>query len=265
MTEALVVYQAAPYRSLLRRRGLLVELERTLQRLEREYARDVESIRQFERRYRPAVGDRYDELQRLRSRINRGWQALENARRELPEDSNPGDNPSEVSGGASVTRPRAEARQVFLALVRLIHPDLTPDDEDRRRRHEMMAEATLAYRNNDARRLQWLLEHWRADSKPIHGFGLGASWSRTNRRLAWVRYRIREMQYAQGQLHSSPVARIMEEHKRRRAVGRNLILEMRRQISAELEEAHRELERLDAAIRDLEEDLQEDVRAAMSD
>ena len=129
----------------------------------------------------------------------------------------------------------------------------------------MMAEATLAYRNNDARRLQWLLEHWQADSEPIHGFGLAATWSRTNRRLAWVRYRIREMQYALGQLHSSPVARIMEEHERRRAVGRNLIVEMRRQIATELEEAQRELERLDAALGDLDEDLRQVVRAAMSD
>ncbi len=264
MTKALAVYQAASYRTLLRRRGLLVELERTLRQLEREYARDVESIRQFERRYRPAVGDHYDELERIRSRITRGWDALQKARCELPEGGSPHDAPPEESRDAA-TRPGAEARQVFLALVRLIHPDLTSDEQDRRRRHEMMAEATLAYRNDDARRLQWLLEHWRADSEPIRGFGLGASWSRTNRRLAWVRYRIRETQYALGQLHSSPVARIMEEHERRRAVGRNLILEMRRQTSAELEEAQRELERLDAAVRDLEEDLQEKVRAAMSD
>ena len=126
----------------------------------------------------------------------------------------------------------------------------------------MMAEATLAYRDNNERRLQWLIEHWKADSEPIVGFGLGASWSRTNRQLAWVRYRIREMQYSIGQLHSSPVARIMEQHNRGRMAGRNLILEMRREIQAELKEAVEEMGRLQAAIDDLDPALQESVRIA---
>ncbi len=260
MSTSLVVYQPGADGALFHRRGLLAEMERGLRALEREYARDVERIRQFERRYRPAVGDRYDELERLRERTNRAWEALGRARTRAGADAESGKGLQEGLG-ESAPRPGGEARRLFLALARQIHPDLAKDENERRRRHEVMAEATLAYRDNDERRLQWLLEHWRAESEPILGFGYGSQWSRTNRQIAWVRYRGRELQYSIGQLHSSPVARIMQEHEIARSSGRNLILEMRRQIHQELEEAYRELDRLRAAIADLPPEFRGAVEA----
>ncbi len=257
----MVVYEPGSDGALFRRQGLLTDLEGTLRQLERDYARDVEKVRQFERRYRPAVGARYDELEGLRTKINRGWEALGKARDGQASEMSGGDEDLDEAG-PSAPRPGGEARCLFLALARRIHPDLAADDFDRRRRHEVMAEATLAYRDNNDRRLQWLLEHWQAESEPIRGFGLGPSWLRTNRRIAWARYRIREMQYSLGQLHASPVARLMQEHERGRAAGRNLILEMRRQIEAELEDASREMDRLRTGIEDLEPELRMRVRVA---
>lgn len=260
MNGSLISYQPHADGALFRRRGMLAALERRLRDLEREYARDVERIRQFERRYRPAVGARYDELERLRERTNRGWEALGHARSHGHGGAEEPDPPPDDIG-ESAPRPGGEARRLFLSLARQIHPDLAEDEAERRRRHEVMAEATLAYRDNDDRRLQWLLEHWQAESGPILGFGPGSQWSRTNRQIAWIRYRIRELQHALGQLHSSPVARIMHEHEIARSSGRNLILEMRRQIQSELEEAYREADRLRAAIADLPADLRVTLEA----
>ena len=263
MSTALVRYHPAMNGALFRLRGMLIDLEKTVRGLEREYASDVDKLRQFERRFRPAVGDRYDELERLRERINRGWQALGEARE--GRTIRPGPNPEEDSGETvSSPRPEEGARQLFLRLARQIHPDLAADEEERRRRHELMAEATLAYRDNDDRRLQWLLEHWQAESEPILGFGLGASWARTNRQIAWTRYRVRELQYALGQLHASPVARMMQEHEQARSAGRNFILEMRRQLHADLEDAYRELDRLESAVDDLAPEVGAAVRSAFS-
>lgn len=250
MSSSLVVYEAVVGGALFLRRGLLASLERELRRLESEYARDVDRVREFERRYRPAVGDRYDELERLRERTSRGWEAL--GRLQAGEGSRgTGERAAHDAAGRSAPKPGGEARRLFLTLAREIHPDLASDPADRRRRHEVMAEATLAYRNGDSRRLQWLLEHWRARSEPGAGLGCASQWARTNRDIAWVRYRIREMQYSIGQLHSSPVARIMQEHDIARSTGRNLILEMRKQIQADLAEAYRDLDRLRAAMTDL--------------
>ena len=258
MSSALVRYTSVSDRSLFRRRGLLRGLQRSLRKLEGEYARDVEKLRQFERRYRPAVGDRYDELERLRGTISRAWESLEKARAGGTEC----DSGEEDAGqtGPPLGRRGGDARQLFLTLVRQIHPDLTSDADERSRRHEIMAEATLAYRDNDVRRLQWLLEHWQAENEPILGFGLGSMLSRTNRQIAWVRYRIREMQHSIGQLHASPIARIMEKHEHARTLGRNLILEMRQQIHEELEIAYRDLDRLREAVDDLEPGLRATVK-----
>ncbi len=260
MSTSLVRYAPVSDGSLFRRRGLLRGLQRSLDELEREYAQEVEKLRQFERRYRPAVGDRYDELERLRGTINRAWESLGKARA--------GGTGSETGGEEDVrqaapsrARPGDEARQLFLGLARQIHPDLASDADERRRRHEVMAEATLAYRDNNARRLQWLLEHWQAESEPILGFGLGSMLSKTNRQIAWMRYRIREMQHSLGQLHASPMARIMEQHEHARTLGRNLILEMRQQIHEELAAAYRDLDRVRTAVEDLEPGLQRAVKA----
>lgn len=263
MNTALVRYHPAMSGALFRLRGMQLDLERTVRRLEREYASDVDKLRQFERRFRPAVGDRYDELERLRERINRGWRALGEAQES--QSTGAAEAPAADHGEAACSPPPEEgARRLFLTLARQIHPDLAADDEERRRRHELMAEATLAYRDNNERRLQWLLEHWQAESEPIQGYGLGASWARTNRQIAWARYRMRELQHALGQLNASPIARMMDEHERARSVGRNFILEMRRQLQAELEEAYSELDRLEAAVDDLDPDSGEAVRSAFS-
>ena len=262
MITALTVYRPETYEALIRRRGTLIGLERTLRQLEGEYARDVAKVRHFERRYRPAIGERYVELERLRQRISRGWDAIGLAKGTGQAGSR--DSPRRGADGTGpAARPGSEARRLFLELARRIHPDLAPDETERRRRHEIMAEATMAYRDSNERRLQWLLEHWLADGDAVLGVGLGPAWSRTNRQIAWVRYRIREMHYSIGQLHASPVAKIMDEHERGLAAGRNLVAEMRRRVQAELRQARAELERLRDAIADLAPELRSQAEAAI--
>ncbi len=260
MSTALAVYQPSAA-ALLRRRGLLLDLRRTLHGLERSYDREVERVRQFERRYRPAVGDRYDELERLREKTGRTWEALGRAREATPSGSACGEHREDAV--AAAPPPGADTRQLFLALARQIHPDLAEDADERERRHEVMAEATLAYRDDDARRLQWLLEHWQAESEPILGIGLGPALRKTSRQIAWTRYRIRELQHALGLLHASPMARLLEKQEHARTAGRNLILEMRTQILRELEAAYRDYDRARAAIEELEPDVRGAVRAAV--
>ena len=261
MSVALVRYHPAANGALFRLRGMLLDLERTVRDLEREYAAEVDSLRQFERRFRPAVGDRYDELERLRERLQKGWQALGEAREGRP-DTAAQEGGEDCREAACSARPDKSARELFLSLARQIHPDLATDEDEGRRCHELMAEATLAYRDNDERRLQWLLEHWQAESEPISGCGLGVSWARTNRQIAWARYRMRELQYALAQLQASPAARMMREQERARSVGRNFIVELRRQLQADLERAYRELERLEQAAGDLDAAASAAVRSA---
>ena len=269
MTTALVVYQPGLDGTLFSRMGLLQELERTLCRLEREYAADVDKMRRFEQRYRPAVGERYDELDRLRARVRGAWQLIERAREgdavTNGHDAGEGDRASDselAEWGRDVTPgPGDAARLLFLALARQVHPDLATDEMERVRRHDVMSEATLAYRNNDERRLQWLIEHWQAECDPIPDLGPGALWLRTNRQIAWLRYRIREMRHSLAQLHASGLAYIMEQDQQARLSGRNLILELRKLAQADIEAAYRDLDLAREAIEDLDPALRDVVRA----
>lgn len=269
MTTALVVYQPGLDGTLFSRMGLLLELERTLRRLEREYASHVERMRRFEQRYRPAVGERYDELDRLREKVRGAWELIERAREGDAATNGKGAGAGDRTGdselanwGRDVTPgPGDAARLLFLTLAREVHPDLATDEMERMRRHDVMSEATLAYRNNDERRLQWLIEHWRAECDPITGLGAGALWLKTNRQIAWLRYRIREMRHSLAQLHASGLAYIMERDTQARLSGRNLILELRKLAQADIEAAYRDLDRVREAIEDLDPAVRDAVRS----
>ena len=269
MTTALVVYQPGLDGTLFSRMGLLQDLERTLRRLEREYAADVQRMRRFEQRYRPAVGDRYDELDRVRAKVRTAWEVIGRVREgdaatngQAAGKGNHAADAELADWGRGVTPgPGNAARLLFLALARQVHPDLATDEVERTRRHDVMSEATLAYRNNDERRLQWLIEHWQAESDPITELGPGALWLKTNRQVAWLRYRIREMRHSHGQLHASGLAYIMEHEKQARLSGRNLILELRRLAQADIEAAYRDLDRAREAIEDLDPAERDAVKA----
>ncbi len=264
MTTAVVRYQHGLGSSLFRRIGLLRDLQRSLRQLERAYRDDVRVLRQFERRFRPAVGVRYEELDRLREKVDRAWTAIARARTAAGKaaDGSRATTAQQEEDWASVASamPGGGARLLFLTLVRRVHPDLAPDEDERRRRHEIMAEATFAYRNNDERRLQWLLEHWEGESGAIDEFGPDSIWRRTNRSIAWTRYRIREMQHSIAQLHASAMASIMERDARARLDGGNLILELRKQAQASLEAAHRELDRIREALDDFPPDVRKSIQ-----
>lgn len=249
MTTALVRYTPPVGDALFVRRGLLLDLRRRLRGLDDEYTAEAAALKQFERRYKPAVGVRYDELERLRGKIERAWDALRRGQTPQSEKEQAEELETETF------RPDDELRRLFRTIVRRVHPDLAVDEEDRARRHEFMAETTLAYRANDARRLQWLFEHWESQHGPISGSDFHALLARTDREIAWTRYRIREMHAAIGELHASPLAEIKSEAEAARSVGRNLILELRRRVSDELDAAHRELDRVCQTLTDLDPEL----------
>lgn len=257
MTTAVTVYEPAVGDTLFRRRGLLLDLRRRLCELEDEYRSEANALKHFESRYKPAVGARYGELERLREKIERAWDAVQSARRgePIPDEAPPSDE-----AVSEAFQPDDELRKLFRTLARRVHPDLAVDTEDRERRHEFMAEATLAYRANDVRRLQWLFEHWQSDSNSAGVADPHSFLARTNRQIAWVRYRSREMHAALGELHASSLAEIKRESEAARSVGRNLILDLRRRVSEELAEAHRDLDRVRATVEDLDPDVRRELR-----
>ena len=250
MSLALVRYQPPPTRQLQTRMLTLGRLRQELVAIEDAYERDRLALRDFERRYRPAVGSRQEQLEEIRSQTADAWERIRRARSGEPiedEEQIPHEAPQKVFN------PKTELRALFRELARRVHPDLAADPEERQRRHEFMAEATRAYRAADARRLQWLLEHWQATPMLPPGWDADSQLARTNQQIAWVRYRITEMNHLTAELHASPLAELQRQADEARARGRNIIAEMRAQVIAELDEARKDLAQVEEALAGLDD------------
>jgi hypothetical protein len=216
-------------------------------------------LRDFEKRYKPAVADRHHELEELRETIRRAWGEIRKARSGDLVDASQAEPPAEAP--QQPFRPKRELQRLFRELARRIHPDLADDYDERRRRHEFMAEATRAYRLQDAVRLQWLLEHWEASPAAAPGLDADSRLARANQRIAWLRYRITELHQSIAALHASPLADLLRQAQQARRHGRNMIAELRNQVVQELDQARQDLQRVEAALADLDGDAVRIIRA----
>lgn len=247
-SNALVLYQPPPTRELVAKMTLLAELHVQTAELERAFAAEKQKIREFEKRWKPAVGKRYIELEDIKDKITDLRRLAKLARagklEAKPRDAQSEDAPHEAF------RPDEEARKLFRALARKIHPDLTDDFEDRRLRHELMAEATRAYRNRDPRRLQWLMEHWDASPGLARGRDVDSRLARANQQIAWERYRIQDLHHEINGLGASSSAEIMREAQEAAREGRNLVAELRNRVLSDLIRAKSDLKKVEEAIQE---------------
>ena len=258
MTLALIRYEQPPTKALAGRLALLAQLRDRLVEIEAERDRLRQELRDFERRFRPAVGTRYNQLEELREQIRRAWAEVNRARAGALKAAIK-EAPDEIL--QKVFKPEDEVRQLFRSLARKIHPDLADDFEERRRRHEFMAEATRAYRTSDQRRLQWLLEHWQAAPELPRGVDSASRLVRTNQQIAWARYRLREVNAEIAEFGVSSTMHLMQEASAARSDGRNLVAEMRNQVIQELKQAEVDLERVEAVLSDFDEETVRIIRS----
>ena len=227
---------------------LLAELHVQAAELERAYETEKSKIREFEKRWKPAVGKRYIELEDVKEKAASLRRLMKLARAGKLDSGL--DRPRSGEAPHESFRPDVAVRKLFRALARRIHPDLTDDFEDRRLRHELMAEATRAYRNRDHRRLQWLLEHWEANPGLAKGRDVDSRIVRANQQIAWERYRIQDLHHEIAGLGASPSAEIMREVQEATRHGRNLVAEMRNRVLSDLVQAKSELKKAEEAIQE---------------
>jgi hypothetical protein len=110
-----------------------------------------QSLRDFKARYAETVGSRLAELDELERAIKVAEaRTLGVAHEETDDDAQP-----------DAARPahavKASLRNLFWSVAKLFHPDHAADDEEARRRHAIMSEASRAYREGDVESLGALL------------------------------------------------------------------------------------------------------------
>ena len=131
-------------------------LEVLLAERRRELVTLQEELRDFKLRYTEVIGSRLAELGEVESRIKEAEARLFDLENETEEDTEV-DACSDERQPATHAHGKTALRKLFWSVARLFHPDHATDALEARRRHEVMAEASRAYRAGDVESLNTLL------------------------------------------------------------------------------------------------------------
>jgi hypothetical protein len=114
-----------------------------------------EEFRLFKERYARTVGGRLAELAEVEAEIRRAEARLDG----LEEADGDDEGAPDFYGTAPSAAPaKSGLRKLFWSVARMFHPDHASDEEEARRRHAIMAEASRAYRDGDVESLSTLLD-----------------------------------------------------------------------------------------------------------
>lgn len=111
-----------------------------------------EEFRAFKSRYAEVVGGPLAELAEVEQEIRRA----ESRMLGLEEDADEG-GPSHFYDAPAAPGGKTGLRKLFWSVARMFHPDHASDEDEARRRHTIMAEASRAYRDGDVESLSTLL------------------------------------------------------------------------------------------------------------
>ena len=115
-----------------------------------------EGLREFKARYARTVGARLAELAEVEAEIRRAEARLAGLEEEA-EDGDAEGRPDFYDAAPSAAPAKGGLRKLFWSVARMFHPDHASDEEEARRRHAVMAEASRAYRAGDVESLSALL------------------------------------------------------------------------------------------------------------
>lgn len=226
-------------------------LERRLARLEHDLEDLREEIREFEQLYTDKMADRINELDQLKAELSRIRRQAAMAGEEEGAaagegDEHRGERRSEGCDGETETEiPRVKPtppdpgqgeslRDVYRRVAKAIHPDLAENDENRRLRQKLMAEANRAYAEEDRVTLQAIMEEWEAGPEMAVVVGTAGQLALVNRRIERVVERIRAVERETAKLRNSDIYRLVQRVQEARWRGRDIIAEMAAKLDAEI-------------------------------
>jgi hypothetical protein len=134
-----------PAREAARLKALLAERRAELTTLQ-------DGLRDFKTRYAATVGSRLAELAELEHAIR-----LAETRTLGVEHADDAEDDVAMEGVHATVAIKASLKNLFWSVAKLFHPDHATDDDEARRRHSIMAEASRAYREGDVESLNTLL------------------------------------------------------------------------------------------------------------
>ncbi|HLL13796.1 MAG TPA: hypothetical protein VK388_01835 [Pyrinomonadaceae bacterium] len=117
-----------------------------------------EEMHTFKIRYTEIVGSRLAELAEIEQTIKQAEARLNDPEGDAQAEEREGDsNGIGTTSGAEKSAVGNSLRNLFWSVAKLFHPDHAADETEARRRHQIMVEASRAYREGDAESLHTLL------------------------------------------------------------------------------------------------------------
>ena len=240
-----------------KKRSVLDRLKDTLATREEEMADMRADLEQFEAKYTMEVGRLYAELDDIEAQI------AEEEVRVHPEDEDIRRKAEEARRRAEESaaqaeaedwencsfrwQPTIEAKKAYHKLARLIHPDLALDDDERGRRHELMAKLNDAYSAGDQNQLNELVEEYRDSPDLVAGDSIGDQLIRAIRQISQVKNRLRKIKEEKNLVELSELYTLREKVTAEMLEGRNLLKQMAARTRTHIVKAERRLSNLQGA------------------
>lgn len=134
----------------------VARLESLLAERQLELTTLQEDLLKFKARYTQIVGSRLAELAEIEQAIKEAEARLHATHEEAPVEGE-----TDAKTGKALTAETLAVgnslRKLFWSVAKLFHPDHAADEAEARRRHQIMVEASRAYREGDAESLSTLL------------------------------------------------------------------------------------------------------------
>ena len=134
-------------------------------------------------------------------------------------------------------------RDLYRKAAKLLHPDLTLDPEEKKKRTRLMAEVNDAYRRGDEERIRAILREWHASPEYVQGEGPGAELVRVIRKIAQVEKRLKAIAAEIDKLRQGELFRLKQAVEEAHANGRDMMKELGEQLDEKIAETREELKR----------------------
>ncbi len=254
-----------------------IELEkkqRVLERLKDRLAEREEAmtelraeLEQFEAKYTMEVGRLYAELDDIEAEIAEEEVRLapddeeikkraEEARRRAEESA---ENIDEENWQACTQKwnPSPEAKKTYHNLAKMIHPDLAIDEEERAKRHNLMAKLNDAYSDGDQNLLNKLVEEYRDSPDLVKGDSIGDELVRAIRQIYQVTRRLKELRAERLEVELSELYVLQKKVRREQLEGRNLLKQMAERTNTHIKKSKRRLTNLQQVNAAVDQEINE--------
>lgn len=140
--------------------------------------------------------------------------------------------------------PTPEAKKAYHNLAKIIHPDLALDEQEKERRHELMAKLNFAYSSGNQNLLNKLVEDFRDAPELVKGDSIADNLVRVIRQIHQVKLRLKELKAEFERLELSEHYVLWIKVEAEMKEGRDLLKQMGNRAKSHIAKSTRRLNTL---------------------